>query len=110
MFNAQSACAIAAFLPAPQTEPELQEAAGLIMNKFYGSDYENESDEELEDGDGEVSFWDNRPGSEGESAQMKQASAQQQQHQQQGLQQQHQQPPLAPLGRGVHLTRPAWMP
>ncbi|CAM9464922.1 unnamed protein product [Ectocarpus sp. 8 AP-2014] len=90
-----------------QADPELQEAAGAIVDRFFGDDgYESsdeggdeETDTETVVGGGD-GFGFNFGGSGDTSQNGARGPPGQQQQQQQ---------PLAPLGRGAHLTRPSWM-
>ncbi|CAM9099094.1 unnamed protein product [Pylaiella littoralis] len=87
-------------------DPQLQQAAGAIVNRFFGEDGYESSDE---GGDEETDTETAVGGGEGFNFNFGDASAPDilrnpQQQQQQQLQQ-----PLASLGRGSHLTRPAWM-
>lgn len=68
-------------------EPDLREAAGLIVDKFFGEEGYDSSDEEDAEEAGIAG---------GKGAWSRQSS-------------QARGEPLAPLGRGAHLTRPAWM-
>lgn len=71
-----------------QMELDLREAAGLIVDKFFGEEgYDSSDEEDAEEAGiagGGKGVW---------SRQINQAR----------------EGPLAPLGRGAHLTRPAWM-
>lgn len=118
-----------------QADPDLQAAAGSIVDKFYGEDGYASSDE---DGDGDAaeggqqgggggggdvrwsglphsapgSFLDqhrNQQPQGGGGVDRDPAAVMPQGHQMHQQQQQQQQQGLAPLGRGAHLTRPAWM-
>lgn len=89
-----------------QADPQLQQAAGAIVDRFFGEDGYESSDE---GGDEETDTETAVGGGEGFNFNFGDASAPDilrnpQQQQQQQLQQ-----PLASLGRGSHLTRPAWM-
>ncbi|CAM9401466.1 unnamed protein product [Scytosiphon promiscuus] len=95
-----------------RADPELQEAAGAIVDRFFGDDGYESSDEGGDEetdtetsvggGSGGGSFNFNFSGGGGDAPQIFRNSTSQQQQQQQ-------QQPLAPLGRGSHLTRPSWM-
>ncbi|CAM9535486.1 unnamed protein product [Ascophyllum nodosum] len=69
-----------------QTDADLREAAGAIVDKFFGEEGYDSSDEEEDD--------DNSGGGKGGWARNSTQPGDQ---------------PFAPLGRGAHLTRPAWM-
>lgn len=97
----------------PQADPELQEAAGSIVDRFFGEDgYESSDEGGDEETDTETAVGGGGEGGGftfGDSGTSTTVGGFGQQQQQQQHQQQQQQPPLAPLGRGSHLTRPAWM-
>lgn len=85
-----------------QADPELQQAAGAIVDKFFGEDgYESSDEGGDEDTDTETAVG----GGDGFNFNFGDANASTNHR---NPQQQPQQP-LASLGRGSHLTRPAWM-
>ncbi|CAM9559994.1 unnamed protein product [Ectocarpus sp. 6 AP-2014] len=91
-----------------QADPELQEAAGAIVDRFFGDDGYESSDEggdEETDTETVVGGGDGFGFNFGGSGDTSQNGA----RGPPGQQQQQQQQPLAPLGRGAHLTRPSWM-
>ena len=101
-----------------QADPELQEAAGAIVDRFFGEDgYESSDEGGDEETDTETAVGGGEGFSFGDSSASTPFGGFRQQQQQppppppppQQQQQQQQQQPLAPLGRGSHLTRPAWM-
>lgn len=68
-------------------EPDLREAAGLIVDKFFGEEgYDSSDEEDAEEAGigGGKGAWPRQSSQAGEQ-------------------------PFAPLGRGAHLTRPSWM-
>lgn len=87
------------FLWSHQADPELQKAAGSIVDRFFGEDgYESSDEGGDEETDTETAVGGGEGFSFGDSGASTTAR---------NLGQQQQ--PLASLGRGSHLTRPAWM-
>lgn len=86
----------------PQVEPELSAAAASIVDRFFGMDYEDESEE---DGDGELGT-----GTKGAAAHGRE-ELREPIDEVQGPRGHGMMPGqcASGLGRGAHLTRPAWM-